>query len=212
MRIAVIGATGWLGGMVAAEARERGHEVTALVRDPVRAATLPEGVDHEVANVMDSAAVAAAIRDSDAVVGAVRAPRETPEQMPAAARSVIAAMADAGVKRVVWIGGTGTLRVTDDGPRIVDLPEFPDEWKGPTLAHSDALQLFRGSDGLDWTYVAVPREIVDGERTGAYRVGGDVMLSNDNGVSRITAPDFAVAVLDMLERGTHACEHVTVAY
>jgi uncharacterized protein len=211
MRLAVIGATGWLGGLVVGEALDRGHDVTAVVR--VEGSALDARAGTRVADIADRDALAAALAGHDAVFSGYRAPREDPGRMVGAARSLIEAARAAGVRRVVWPGGTGTLQVPGGGMDIVDVPQFPEEWKAPTLAHRDVLNLFRAEAGdLAWTYVSLPRTIEPGERSGSYRVGGDELLLDENGESRISAEDFAVAVLDLLERDEHAGERITVAY
>jgi hypothetical protein len=137
---------------VASEALERGHQVTAVVRDPNRAELLDARVGSALASVTDREALAAAIEGQDAVVCAYRTPRERPEEMTMAARAVMDAVRRAGVLRVVWVGGTGNLQGPGGGADIVDLPSFPPDWKGVTLAHRDTLDLFRReAEGLDWT-------------------------------------------------------------
>ncbi len=213
MRLAVIGATGWLGGLVTREALERGHTVTAILRDSARGAALDAPVSTAVAKVTDTGALGAALEGHDGLFSGYRAPRENPEEMPEAARSVIEAARAAGVRRVVWPGGTGTLKVPGADTYIVDIPQFPEEWRAPNLAHREALELFRKEAGdLEWTYVSIPRTIESGERTGSYRVGGDELLVDEAGESRISAEDFAVAVLDLLEGDEDVCRRITVAY
>lgn len=213
MRLAVIGATGWLGGLVAREALERGHEVTAIVRDLARGESLDSRLAVAVASIMDSAALPGAIDGHDAVVSGYRAPSEQPGEIPVAAKTLIDAARQSGVRRIVWPGGTGTLKVPGGELDIVDLPSFPAEWKDVTLAHRDALNVFRGeSDDLDWTYISLPRTIEPGERTGSYRIGHDELLLDERGESRVSAEDFAVAVLDLLERGEHQGTRITLGY
>jgi putative NADH-flavin reductase len=195
MRIAVIGASGWLGGLAAAEARERGHEVTEVGRAN--------------ADATDPDATKRVLGGHDAVVSAYRAPPDNLDEMYDVARSVMAA----GVARIAWIGGTGVLRVPGGGPDIVDLPQFPADWRPGTLVHRDVRNMFR-DDGaeLEWTYISPPRSIEDGERTGSYRTGVEEMVFDNEGQSAISAQDFAAAIVDVLENGTHVREHVTFAY
>lgn len=213
MTVGVIGATGWIGGLVVGEALDRGHQVTAIVRDLSRAEALDARAGAAVASIIDQAAVAGAIEGDDAVVSAYRAPREQPEEMLIAARALIDAARQTGVRRIVWTGGTGALQVPGGGGDIVDQPGFPAEWKAPTLAHRDTLKLFRREAAdLDWTYVSPPVLIEPGDRTGSYRVGNDELLLDEQGQSRISAEDLAAAVLDLLERAEHCGRHITLAY
>jgi putative NADH-flavin reductase len=211
VRICVIGATGWLGGLVVGEALERGHALTAVVRDAGPA--LDDRVEVRLASITDGDALAAALPGHDSIVVAYRAPADDPDEMPRAARELTASARRAEVRRIVWIGGTGTLQVPGGGTDIVDLPEFPGEWKDATLAHREALNVFRREAGdLDWTYISVPRTIEPGERTGSYRVGGDELLVDERGESRISAEDLAVAVVDLLESGERSGSRITLAY
>jgi uncharacterized protein len=213
MRAAVIGATGWLGGLVLDEALERGHAVTAILRDPSRAEALDPRAASAVASVTEGEALAVAFAGQDAIVGAYRASRDDPDEMPRAAATVIEAARRAEVDRIVWIGGTGVLKVPGSGTDIVDLPEFPADWRPSTLAHREALATFRrGADDLDWTYVSVPRTIEPGERTGSYRTGVEELLTDERGESRISAEDFAIAIVDLLGSGSGIRAHVTFAY
>ncbi len=213
MRLAVIGATGWLGGLFVREALARGHSITAVLREPAGGARLPEGVASALSSIHDAPSLAAAIEGHDAVLSAYRTPKETPELMLAAARSLLDAARQRSVRRVVWIGGTGALRLPGGVGDIVDIPGFPEEWKSVTLAHRDTRELFRAEAGeLEWTYVSPPQTIEDGERTGVYRVGVDEMLLGVEGPGRISSQDFAVGLLDLIERREHIGEHVTFAY
>jgi uncharacterized protein len=213
LRLAVIGATGWLGGLFVREALARGHSVTAVVREPAGAARLPEGVASALASIHDTPSLAAAIGGHDAVLSAYRTPKETPELMLPGARALLDAARQRSVARVVWIGGTGALRLPGGVGDIVDVPGFPEEWKPITLAHRDTRDLFRAEAGdLEWTYVSPPQTIEDGERTGAYRVSVDEMLLGVEGPGRISSQDFVVGLLDLIERREHIGEHVTFAY
>jgi uncharacterized protein len=213
MRLAVIGATGWLGGLFVREALARGHSVTAVIRDPAGTVSLPEGVASALASIHDTPSLAAAIAGHDAVLSAYRTPIQTPELMLPGARSLLDAARQRSVARVVWIGGTGALRLPDGGGDIVDVPGFPQEWRAITLAHRATRDLFRAEVGdLEWTYVSPPQTIEDGERTGAYRVGVDELLLGVEGPGRISSQDFAVGLLDLIERREHIGEHVTFAY
>jgi putative NADH-flavin reductase len=118
----------------------------------------------------------------------------------------------AKVKRLIVVGGAGSLEVAP-GVRLVDAPAFPAEWKGVGLAHSDALEVYRNSEAeVDWTYVSPPAIIEPGERKGNYRVGGDQLLADEKGDSRISTEDYAVALLDEVEKPRHLRGRFTVAY
>jgi putative NADH-flavin reductase len=107
------------------------------------------------------------------------------------------------------VGGAGSLEVAP-GVQLVDAPDFPAEWRAPALAHRDALAVYRTAD-IDWTYFSPAAILEPGERTGRYRTGRDQLLTNADGKSRISAEDFAVALLDEVERPRHLRERITVA-
>lgn len=200
MKIALFGAGGTIGSRIAKEAAKRGHSVTPISRKgQVRAdATKPEEV-------------AKAVRGHDAVVNATGPQAGEPvESLAAVARGVIEGAKKGGVKRLLVVGGAGSLEVAP-GKRLVDTPQFPAAWKPVALAHAGTLDLYRKSD-LDWTYLSPAALIAPGERTGKYRTGSDQLLTDAKGESRISAEDFAVAVVDELEKNRNVRKRFTVAY
>jgi uncharacterized protein len=118
----------------------------------------------------------------------------------------------AGVKRPLWVGGAGSLEVAP-GVKVIDDPHFPDAWKPEAQAQARALDVFRVSKAdLDWTYISPAAWLEDGARTGTYRMGGDELLTDASGHSRISVPDYAVALLDRLDRQDALRQRITVAY
>ena len=214
MRIAVVGATGWLGGAVTREALARGHEVTAVGRSAERLGELAD-VATTSADVTDRASLAEAIAGHDAAVVAVT-DRSGPERsvIPAAARSVIEAAPRAGVERVAFVGGGGSL-ASPAGGRYVDQPGFPEQYKAEALAQGDALALFRAApEELDWTYLSPPpHNLEPAEKRGGYRVAaGDQPVLDADGDSGITSGDLAAAMLDALERHEFSRQRFTAGY
>jgi uncharacterized protein len=214
LEIAVIGASGHLGAALAREALTRGHAVTAIARDAGRLAAL-DGVRATVADVLDVDAMRTVLAGHDAVVAALKARDESePDLVPDAARALIAALPAAGVRRLLFLGGGGSL-LAPSGQRFVDSPGFPAEYKQDALAQARALEILRDADGaLDWSYASPPPALlVDGERTGSYRVrAGDLPITDADGESRITVPDYAAALLDTLEAGRFVGKRFTAAY
>jgi putative NADH-flavin reductase len=214
MRIAVIGATGWLGGAVMREALERGHEVTTIARHPDKLAEL-RGVKTIALDATDPEALVAAIADHDAVVAAVT-DRSGPDRsvIPAAARALIEAASRAGVPRVAWVGGGGSL-AAPNGQRLVDQPGFPKQYKAEALAQGEALDLFRAApESLDWTYLSPPpHHLEPGEKRGGYRVqAGDQPVLDAEGVDGISSGDFAAALVDELEQHRFSRQRFTAGY
>lgn len=216
MKIVLFGATGNVGARVAQEARRRGHDVIGVVRDPAVVQPPSPGVSLVRGDATDAASVAALVRGADAAVNAI-SPRPNERGLPApslvaAARSLLAGLRQAGVKRLVVVGGAGSLEVSP-GQALVDAPSFPASYKAEALAQREALQVFRAEAGdLEWTYLSPAAEIHPGERTGHYRTTGDRLLADAQGKSTITFEDYAVALLDELERPKHVRQRFGVAY
>ena len=197
MKITLFGPTGMIGSRIAAELAQRGHDISGASRST--------GAD-----VTDPASVAAAVSGADAVISAVSA-RGDDYTLVDVARSLADGLRRAGVRRLLIVGGAGSLEVAP-GVRLVDTPDFHDEWKPEALAQAAALDFYRGVDDLDWTYVSPAAYIHPGERTGHYRLGGDRLLVGDDGNSEITAEDYAIAIADLLAHGNHARQRVTAAW
>jgi putative NADH-flavin reductase len=216
MKIVLFGATGNIGRCIVKEALSRGHQVVGVVRDP-RAVEAPDPrVTLRRGDATDPASVAELARGADAVVSAI-SPRPNARGLAApslagAARALIAGLRDAGTKRLVVVGGAGTLEVAP-GQALVDQPEFPDAYKPEALEGRASLEAYRaGASGLDWTFVSPAAEVGPGERTGRYRMTDDQLLTDASGKSFITFEDYAVAILDELEHPQHVARRFGVAY
>jgi putative NADH-flavin reductase len=197
MNIVVFGPTGMIGSRIVSELQQRGHEVTGASRSTGADVTDPESV----------AQVAA---DADAIVSAVST-RGASYSLADVARALAEGARRAGVRRVVVVGGAASLEVSP-GVRLLDTPEFPQEWKGEATQGAESLEVYRAIDDLDWTFVSPAAFIHPGERTGSYRLGGDQLLTNDGGRSEISAEDYAIAIADLVADGSHARERVGVAW
>jgi uncharacterized protein len=214
MKVVVFGASGAIGRAITAELLARGHSVTGATRSgsPVEGLV----VQAVTGDAADPASVARLAAGQDAVacaIGPRRSPGEDPElSLVSAARGLAEGLRRAGVRRLVVVGGAGSLRVAPD-QRLVDTPGFPGEAKPTALAHARALdEVYRGIEDLDWTYISPAPVIGPGERTGEFRVGGDDLLADESGESRISIPDFAIAFTDELEHGDAFGRRITVAY
>jgi putative NADH-flavin reductase/pimeloyl-ACP methyl ester carboxylesterase len=214
LRIAVIGASGQLGGAVAREALSRGHDVTAIARDTKGLQDL-DGARPLAADVLDIDSMTGVLGGHDAVVAALKARNDSESDVvPDAARALLAALPRAGVRRLVFVGGGGSL-LSPSGERFVDSPDFPTQYKPEALAQARALEILRDADGaLDWSYVSPPPiRLVEGARTGRYRVrAGDLPITDEHGESRISVPDYAAAIVDALESGRFVGQRFTAAY
>lgn len=211
LKIALFGATGMVGSRIAAEAARRGHQVSALVRNPERVPAEVANLKAARADLLDAASVAAAVRGHDVVASAYSPPGDDASVVATATRALLEGVRAAGVKRVVAVGGAGSLEVAP-GKQLVDTEGFPDAYKKVALAHRDVLAYYRTQNDLDWTFFAPAALIAPGERTGVFRTGADTLLVDANGDSRISAEDYAVAFVDELEQGRFIRKIATVAY
>ncbi|PAU76119.1 NAD(P)-dependent oxidoreductase [Halomonas salipaludis] len=200
--VALIGASGNAGSRILQELSDRGHQVTAIARHPERIDSLP-GVVPRQGDVLDRAGLAGMLRGHDAVISSVHF-------ATCDADTLIGAVRDAGVKRYLVVGGAGSLEVAP-GQRLIDQPEFPEEYKVEASAGVVFLERLRDVEDLDWTFLSPSAMFVPGERTGNFRLGKDALLSNENG-SSISFEDYAIAMVDELERPDHVRQRFTVGY
>lgn len=211
LKIALFGATGMIGSRVAAEAARRGHTVVALSRNPERVPTGVANLAAASANVLDAASVADAVRGSDVVASAYAPPQGDLGAIVAASKALVDGARTAGVKRMVVVGGAGSLEVAP-GTQLVDTAGFPDAYKAIALAHRDALAYYRTVGDLDWTFFAPAALIAPGERTGTFRTAANVLVADRDGNSSISAEDYAIAFVDEIEQGRFIRQIATVAY
>ncbi len=215
MRVILFGATGHVGQRIAREALERGHEVVGVVRDPARAQAPDPRVTLVQGDATDAASVASVVRGADAVISSVSPRPGTTGDAPTlsgAARGLIAGLREAGVKRLLVVGGAGSLEVAP-GVALMDSPGFPDAYRAEAEEGRESLRVYRTeADGLDWTFVSPAAVIQPGERTGAYRTTIDQFITDEQGNSVISYEDYAVALLDELERPQHVGRRFGVAY
>lgn len=212
MNIVLIGASGYVGSALLKEALARGHRVTAVVSNPAKLAAQP-GLEIVKADVLDSAALAPRLQGHDAVVSAFsgHAQADVYGYYVQGMRAIIAAAKQARVPRLLVVGGAGSLEVAP-GVQLVDTPEFPAQWKGTAEGAREALQLLRAEPELAWTMLSPSAHLEPGERTGRFRLGTDQLLVDARGESRISVEDYAVALIDELERPAHARRRFTVGY
>lgn len=212
MKIALIGASGYVGAKLRDEALQRGHQVVAIVRDPSKLPAV-DGLTVKIADVYDSSQVAAAVAGSDVVLSAFSSAGEAEDVQGKhlrASRAIVAGTKHAGIDRLVMIGGAGSLFVAP-GVQLVDTDTFPAEWKAGARGARDALADLQKESELEWTFVSPPPMLVPGERTGKYETGGDgVPPMRDGQPASISTDDLAVAVLDEIEKPKHHRQRFSV--
>lgn len=209
MKVTLYGATGQIGRRILEELLQRGHSVTAVVRDPAkldargRLTVIPGDVD-------DVAGIAGASKGADALVSAYGPGAEHPENLLSVTRNLIAGAQQSGVPRFLFVGGAGSLEVAP-GVTLIDSGHLPEEWKGIAIAHRDALEIARAS-AINWTCLSPAGFIQPGQRTAKFRLGADRLLTDDRGESRISMEDFAIALVNELETPQHEHRRFTIAY
>jgi putative NADH-flavin reductase len=216
MNIALIGATGFVGAAVLSTLLQRGHQVTALVRDPSKLAPQP-GLTLAVADAYDPDAIAAAVRGHDAVVSAFNPGWNDPalyDNFMRGSAAIARGVELGGVRRLLVVGGAGSLFVAP-GVQLVDTPAFLDHVPPNIVpgakAARDALNTLRANTALDWTFLSPPAMLGQGEATGGYRVGGEDLLMDGDKPAGIAVADLALAIADEIEQPRHLRARFTVA-
>jgi uncharacterized protein len=209
MKVVLFGATGMAGSRILTELLQRGHTVTAVARDA--STTLP-GATVVEGDALDAANVASVVKGADAVVSAYGPgfdPKEV-HKVVDATTALIARMKQAGVKRLIMVGGAGSLYVAP-GVQLIDSGHLPAEWIPIAEAHRDALVVLKQSD-LDWTNFSPAAFFQPGERTGKFRLGQTDLIADASGKSSISAEDYAIALADELENPQHLKAQFTIGY
>jgi uncharacterized protein len=201
-RIALIGASGRAGSRLLKELSDRGHTVTAIARNPEKIASLPK-VTAKKGDVWNKDGLVELLRGHDAVVSAVHFSASD-------AKTLIEAVRASGVKRYLVVGGAGSLEVAP-GKRLVDQPDFPAAYKAEALKGAEFLDLLKGERELEWTFLSPSALFFEGERTAKFRLGKDALLTNDKG-SSISFEDYAIALVDEIEKPAHSRQRFTVGY
>lgn len=210
MKLAVVGATGIIGQRIVKEALERGHEVTALVRDESRITEKHQQLQATVTDIFKADSIEKAAKGHDVLISAFGPVNGQEQTLVDATKALLEFSKQSGV-RIIAVGGAGSLEAAP-GLQIVDLPEFPAAYKPAALAHREALGLYTRSTGVNWTNFSPAANIQPGERTGKYRLGTNQLVTDEHGKSDISAEDYAVALLDEVEKPQFLGKRFTAAY
>jgi putative NADH-flavin reductase len=213
MKVALLGATGFVGAALLEELIRRGHAVTAILRHPEKLQGR-ENVTPVRGDVYDTDGLANVLRGHEALISAFNPGWKNPdlyEDQVRGTATILSAVRMAGVTRVLWVGGAGGL-TTPNGTRVLDNPNFPEAIRPGAMATLNAFEQLQNEPGLDWTYLAPSARLERGSRTGHFRLGGDDLLVDANGDSHISVQDYAVAMVDELEQPAHMRQRFTVGY
>jgi len=221
LKILIYGASGKVGTHVVEEALNRGHQVTAVSRDPSRITRTDPHLSVVKGNILDPVSVADLVAGQDVVIISVRGViGDTGDPAKTVARIGVETVVDAlravgpGAARLIHVGGSGSLEVApgklyaDSLPKLFIPKELETEIAGQVLA----LQYLRTVTDVDWCYVTPPKNFTNGKRTGKFRIGGDRVLKSRWGRSRVSRADFAVALIDEAETDAHPRQRISVAY
>ena len=213
MKLAIIGATGFVGSAVLQEALQQGHDVTAIVRHPEKLAAHPS-LTAKAVSVFDEAALADVLRGHDAVISAYNPGWTNPDiqsQMIEGSAHIVNATKQAKVPSLLVVGGAGSLEVAP-GVQLVDTPQFPAEWKEGALGAREVLNQLRNEKELNWRFISPAVFLEPGKRTGQFRYGDDAVLFNDDQPARISVEDLAVAIVEEIAAPRYNQRRFTVAY
>ncbi|WP_283966160.1 NAD(P)H-binding protein [Tritonibacter sp. AK171] len=206
MKLFVLGGTGMIGSRIVTEALSRGHDVTIGSRSPETSAP-QDGVTAVRVALDDTAALAAQAEAADVTITAV-SPRSTGDAIAESNAYADALIAALGQNRVVVVGGAGSLNLPDGSP-VADV--VPEAYRSEAQGMRQAYEKIAASD-LNYTVMAPAGLIEPGERTGTFRLGGRQFMTDEEGNSRISAEDFAVALLDEVETPQHSRQIFHAAY
>lgn len=216
MKVALIGASGFVGNAVLNELVQRGHHVTAIARNTEKIKPA-EQVAAVKADAMNSDELAAALKGHDAVISTYNAGWANPDlynDFIKGSKAIQETVKKAGVKRFITVGGAGSLYIAE-GVQLVDSPGFPNEWKTGATAARDYLNILKEEKELDWTFLSPAIEMhhgTSGERKGHYRTSLETPVFDEKGKSIISVEDIAMAIVDELENPKHIRKRFTVAY
>lgn len=217
MKIAIIGATGFVGSALLNEAAQRGHTVTAISRHPEKINSENGNITPVKADIFETQKLATILSGHDAVLDAYNPGWDNPnifEDFLNGSKSIQEATKKAGVKRLLMVGGAGSLEIAP-GKQLVDTPEFPAEYKEGAKAARDYLNILKKEKNIDWTFLSpaiLMHPGIDTGRTGNYRTGTDNPVFDKDGVSKISVEDLALALIDELEKPHFLNRRFTVAY
>lgn len=211
MKLVVLGASGWIGSHIVAEVKSRGHQVTALVRNPKKYDVADVNV--KTFDLSDNSSLSDVITDESVFVAAIGGRALGNHNIVAnTATRLLNELPHTAIERLVWVGGAGSLTAAPN-VKLVDTPEFPAEYKDEAIAQGEALTVFQQTQSpLNWTFICPAAEIFPGDKQQNYRVTGDQLLVDEQGQSRISVADYAVAFVDELEKAKYLNQRIGVAY
>jgi hypothetical protein len=214
-KIVLIGASGFIGSAILKEALERGHKVVAIVRNPEKIKISHKNLVVKQGDVSSAELVAELSKGANAVISAYNPGWKNPnitEETLKVYPKILEGVRIAGVGRFLVVGGAGSLFI-QPGKRLMDAGIIPDSFLPPVKAlASFYLDILTKEKSIDWVFFSPAGNIAPGERTGKFRLGKDDMVTDSEGKSNISVEDYAVAMIDELEKPAHHRERFTIGY
>ncbi|WP_299664582.1 NAD(P)-dependent oxidoreductase [uncultured Psychromonas sp.] len=210
MKLAILGATGWIGSHIMEQAVKRDHEVVSFVRDPIKISNSKTSVVSF--DLQSEQEITPLIRDVEVVIVSVGGRTNDNHQLVAETAQRLMTDLDGSSTRIVWVGGAGSLEVAP-GVTLVSSPEFPEDYKQEALAQVEALNVFKASkSNASWTFVSPAAIIYPGDSEAKYRIGDNTFFTNTDGESKVSVTDYAIAMVDEAENAAHLNQHMSIAY
>ena len=210
MKVALYGATGKSGSRILKELVSRGHQVIAIVRNPAKLPQPAPGVRITQDDLSDPRKIAAAVDGAEAVISAYAPPQDDVDAIVDVTQRQVDALNHGSNVRLIVVGGAGGLNVAP-GVTLIDSGYLPEPFLPIAKAHNKALNVLRAST-IDWTYLAPAAYFEPGTRTGKFRLGTDELIANEQQESRISMEDYAIALVDELEKPQHRRQRFSIGY
>src|ERR1700689_5314692 len=207
MNVVLYGATGNSGKSILQELVSRGHRVTAVARDTSKLPTTVTAVQDDLSSVEKIASI---IAGADVVISAYAPPAADPDALLGVTEREIQAVKTAGKARLIVVGGAGLLEVAP-GVSLIASGHLPEAYLPIATSHEKALGILKTSD-VNWTYFSPAGFFEPGERTGKYRLGTTNLIANEKGDSRISFEDYALALVDEIEKPAHERGQLSIGY
>ncbi|MEI8704100.1 NAD(P)-dependent oxidoreductase [Pseudoalteromonas sp. B62] len=210
MKVAVLGATGWIGSTIVQQATKRGLEVVSIVRDAAKITDNTTVV--RVFDLQSQDNIASVLKGIDVLIASVGGRAVGNHELVAQTAERLLTALNGTSTRLIWVGGAGSLEVAP-GVTLVSTPEFPADYKDEALAQGEALNVFKTTtSSASWTFVSPAAVIYPAESEGPYRIGGDQFFTNEAGESKISVTDYAIALVDEAQKAAHLNQRISVAY